>query len=233
MASNDRLVRLELRWKVKRGGMNGAIHAAGMTLQHLDEGGFIIGVGSRFANAAAYVHADHRARTVSVAAWFLGAGAWKAAAEEDRAGEGVFSIDDFGMVRHEPEVIDHSRGLSRPGPMFKKAVGRGTAVRFGADDVAAPPALLALDGSFIPQWRLPLTPETRVKLHDWAREARAVAALAPAFADEGIHLRWASKQLTSATSPLAKRARELAKLVTKETGCRVRAGELTDPLGGF
>lgn len=242
------LVRLELRWKHKPKDLAPAIHSVGGTLGALDRGGFIIGGGTGvdFANAASYVHADAKAGTVSIHAWFIGPGAWNAALAEHRAEQAflasddddaestsVFSIEDFGLRKTEPEIFDRTKGLHRPAWTCQASLKSKPTLRFQVSPDMATPALISADRRLIPVWSLGLSRDTRVALHEWNVQARAVASLAPAFEDEGMYLKWASQQLRQKSSPLAAEARRLAALVTKETGCKVLTDKLIDPLGGF
>ncbi len=236
MATSSSLVRLELLWKHVPGDLAGAIHAAGETLRSLDQGGFVIGVGADFANASSYVHADQGVGTVSIHAWFVGPGAWKAALIEHHTGPdggGVFSINDFGLRTVEPKIIDRTKGLRRPGWTIRGSLRNNPELVIRADAGLMTPPLISADHRLIPLWNLGLTHDTRIALHTWNVQARAVALLAPAFEDEGIYRKWAKQQLYQKRSELALEAKRLASLVTKESGFTVRVGPLIDPMGGF
>jgi hypothetical protein len=230
------LVRLELRWKCKRGSLVPAIHSVGQTLDALDQGGFIIGKGVSFANASSYVHADEKTGTISIHAWFIGPGAWKAALSEHHSTEEdgpVFRIDDFGLRTTEPEVIDRTKGLHRPAWSCRASLGSKPVLRLQACPDMMTPPIISEDRRLIPMWKLGLSSDTRNALHAWNQQARAIASLAPALDDEGLYLKWAQQQLDRKRSPLALEAKRLAALVTKESGCKVLAGPAVDPMGGF
>lgn len=233
--STSSLVRLELRWKHKRNSINPALHAVGQTLASLDEAGYIIGVGSSFANAASYVHADAKAGTISIHAWFIGPKAWSAALAESKSEseESVFAIDDFGLRTAEPEVIDRTKGLTKPGWSVRGSLRDKPRLMIQTDTTLMAPALISEDRRLIAAWDLGLSGETRRALHAWNVQARAISTLAPAFEDEGLYLKWAAKELRTKKSPLHQEAKRLAGLITKESGCKVLVGPLQDPLGGF
>ena len=227
------LVRLELRWKPKSGMFIPALHACGMTLDSLDSAGYIIGRGVSFANAASYVHADQAAKTISIHAWFIGPSAWKAALAEHRSKQGVFSIDGFGMRKEEPEVFDRTKGLHRPAWSLRGSLKSKPTLMIRADPDMMTPPIISEDRRLIPMWKLGLSTETRIALHDWNQVARAVGSLAPSFDDEGMYLRWAESQMYKKRSPLGLEAKRLAALVKKESGFNVVVKHLVDPLGGF
>lgn len=229
MSTEASLVRLELVWKCKKGDIAPATNSVGMTLRNLDEAGYIIGHGSTNSVAAAYVHPDHAKNTISLHAWFIGAGAWKAALEEHEAdGANVFSIYDFCLTTTIPTaVIDHTKGSHRPYPQCKKALSSKPLLRFCATEGSRCPPLLAAEGGVVAQWKLPTSYKTRERLYRWNDRARHVAALMGELGETEPFRAWAKREISSSTSILGKEARALAAVVTAETGVRV------DPKGPY
>lgn len=225
MSTESSLVRLELRWKAKRGYLEPAFVAARATLEKLDRAGYVVGAGWPGRAGSSYVHCDAGAQAVSVFAWFIGAGAWAAAVEEDARDDGaLFTIDDFGMATHLPKVIDRSKGAHRPYPSCKVSLASRPPLRLCATPTSCCPPLLAARGGVMAQWKLPLSFKTRDRLADWNERARMVVALMDPPGERGPYGAWAKRELKRGASPIVKEARELARLVTEETGLKVEKG---------
>jgi len=227
MSTEAKLTRLQVRWKAKPGYLAPATMSIGTTLRSLDEAGYILGFGSDNATAASYVHADARSNTVSIYAWFIGAGAWTAAAGEserkngDDEDQAIFAIDDFGLASPRVEVIDLSRDSHRPYPSSKASLASRPTLRLCATPGSRCPPLLAAKGGVIAQWKLPLTGATRNRLAAWNNWARLVVAMMDPLGDSTPYGKWARRELRLASSPVVKEARALAKEVTRETGLKV------------
>jgi len=222
MSNESSLVRLELRWKAKRGYLKPAFMSARTTLDALDRAGYVVGVGSPGAAGTSYAHCDGRAKTVSIFAWFIGPAAWAAAVKEDAREDGaLFTIDDFGLATHLPQVIDWTRDSHRPYSSCKVSLASRPMLRLCATPASCCPPLLAATGGVIAQWKLPLSFETRQRLEEWNTWARLVVGLLDLIGDEGPYRKWANKELSGKASWVKREGSALANLVTKETGLKV------------
>ena len=221
MSTESSLVRLELRWKAKRGYLKPAFMSARTTLEALDGAGYVIGIGGTGRAGTSYAHCDLRANAVSVFAWFIGPAAWSAAVKEDAREEGaLFTIDDFGLAERLPEVIDWTKGSHKPYPSCKVSLASRPVLRLCATPGSCCPPLLAARGGVVAQWKLSLSFEARQRLGEWNRWARLVVGLFDPL-DDSPYAKWAKGELSRKSSWVMKEGRALADLVEKETGLKV------------